>query len=56
MKNSEKSFKLLVKGMDALQEDQMGQLKGGFQAVSSKPSSLEDVTINGFGCKCKKTE
>ncbi len=54
MCNSSKKFQELVKQMDALQENEKGQLKGGFQTVTQVQLPLQSA-FNGLGCNCGTT-
>ena len=63
MMKSKKSFKELAKQISALQEDQLGKLKGGFTAFSAKSLAMmpDDNTNNnnnsvaGDPCSCSCT-
>lgn len=46
MMKSKKSFKDLAKQISALQEDQLGKLKGGFVAFSASIDSIKRVDTN----------
>ncbi len=57
--NSKKSFKNLVKKMEALQEDKQGKLKGGFSAFSVSPNNAvggNNTNVNNAtSCYCSCT-
>ena len=60
MMKSKKSFKDLAKQISALQEDQLGKLKGGFAAFSANMERVIDgsvtnsVSVSG-NCSCSCT-
>ena len=51
MLHSKQKFQKLVKQMNALQENEKGQLKGGFQTVTQVQLPLQSA-FNGLGCTC----
>lgn len=60
MMKSKKSFKDLAKQISALQEDQLGKLKGGFAAFSAGMQRVIDGTVTNsvtvYGnCSCECT-
>lgn len=49
-KMENQSFKELVEKMEALQEDEQGQLKGGIATLDAKSSDLIDPNGNCGNC------
>ena len=55
MDSKKKSFDKLVNKLEELQEDQNGQLKGGFSSISSNARAA-DADGNGLFCTCNTTD